>query len=155
MMPSIGEYSRMFCLTRLYDVKKVIYNEDKKTFVILFNSGKSSKAKLSDEDDYDPYVGFALAYFYSFFNSKNEARRFIDRLLPEENKINHIKNEEPAILQSTRSKALNFVKEQPYENKTISNINRLYISYTKNAKQLCLAKEEFITTLKNNGYIIK
>ena len=47
-MPNIAEYSRMVCLTRLYDVRKVIYNEDKKTFVILFKNGKSSRAKLSD-----------------------------------------------------------------------------------------------------------
>lgn len=154
-MPNIAEYSRMVCLTRLYDVRKVIYNEDKKTFVILFKNGKSSKAKLSDEDEYDPYVGFSLAYLYSFFNSKNEARRFIDSLLPEGNKVEHNNNNEPSILQSIRNKALDFVKEQPYENKTISNINRLYISYTKSVKQLCLAKEEFIETLKNNGYIIK
>jgi hypothetical protein len=50
------------------DVKQVIFNN--KNTVVILNNGIKGVAKCSPADEFDPYVGFVLAY-YKAKNKKN------------------------------------------------------------------------------------
>lgn len=68
--------------------EKVIFNEKKKTTVLLWEDGDKTIVKTCKEDKFDKKVGFLTAYFQKQCGlTKNKANKYIDELIKEEIEI--------------------------------------------------------------------
>lgn len=64
---------------------KVIFNEKKKTTVVLWKDGTKTIVKASDNDVFDKRVGYLMAFYHKNCGmSKTKANRYIDELCEEE-----------------------------------------------------------------------
>lgn len=64
------------------DIKNKIvdvqFNEKKKATTIILDDGRKGIAKCTKGDEYDKYIGFAIALQNALFGSKTQAKKFID-----------------------------------------------------------------------------
>lgn len=58
-------------------IKSVTDNRDAKVMCVVFASGDKEIVRCSPQDDYDPEIGFALAYLRHILGSKTQVRRFL------------------------------------------------------------------------------
>lgn len=68
------------------DLRLLWVNEKKKIVTAKNRSGELIKVKCDEKDEFDPYVGAALAYAYQQFGSKTKFRKAVDKLLKKEGK---------------------------------------------------------------------
>ena len=61
------------------DVEKVFFDEDKKRVTVKLRNGNEGRSTCNPEDDYDPYIGFAVAYTRAILGSSNKLREYVDR----------------------------------------------------------------------------
>ncbi len=61
-------------------------NENKKVVTVKKPDGSVIKVKCDQRDEFDPYVGAALALAYKEFGSKSKFRKYVDELLAKQNK---------------------------------------------------------------------
>lgn len=66
--------------------KDIWVNEKKKLVSTKLDDGKIIKVKCDDRDEFDPYVGVALAYCYKKFGSKSKFKKYVEKKLVKESK---------------------------------------------------------------------
>lgn len=64
-----------------YKIKGIYPNEKKKLVVVKFDDDSVIKVKCSKEDEFDVYVGVALAYSYKQYGSNTKFRKMVDKLI--------------------------------------------------------------------------
>lgn len=64
-----------------YKIKGIYPNEEKKLVVVKFDDDSVIKVKCSKEDEFDVYVGVALAYSYKQYGSNTKFRKMVDKLI--------------------------------------------------------------------------
>ena len=63
---------------------KGIYPQPKKKMVVVkFKDNTIIKVKCQEEDEFDVYIGVALAYSYKSFGSNSQFRKFVDNIKKE------------------------------------------------------------------------
>ena len=62
------------------EIKGVYPNEKKKIVVVKFNDNSVVKVKCQKEDNFDIYVGVALAYCYKKYGTNSQFRKFVDKV---------------------------------------------------------------------------
>lgn len=62
----------------VFGIKYIIVNEPKKKVSIHWEDGEITKAICNEEDTFDKYAGFALAFTKRYFKSSNAFKEFID-----------------------------------------------------------------------------
>ena len=68
-------------------------NNKKKVVTVKKPDGSVIKVKCDQRDEFDPYVGTALALAYKEFGSKSKFRKYVDELLAKQNKKDKKKGE--------------------------------------------------------------
>ena len=64
---------------------KIIFNEKKKTTVVLWKDGTKTIVKASDNDTYDKRVGYLMAFYHKNCGmGKTKANKYIDSLCEDE-----------------------------------------------------------------------
>ena len=61
-----------------FGIKYIIINEKKKKVSIHWQDGEITKAVCNEDDTFDPYTGFAVAFAKRKFVSGNAMKTFID-----------------------------------------------------------------------------
>lgn len=61
-------------------IDRISFNEQKRTTSITFDDKNKVTVKAHENDSYDKYVGFAMAYMHHLFGSRTKFRNFIDSL---------------------------------------------------------------------------
>jgi len=64
------------------DIEKVVFNPP--ATVIIFKDGEKVVVKTSEDDEFDPEIGFAMAIIKKLFGSRSGFKKFIKKWLPEE-----------------------------------------------------------------------
>lgn len=62
-------------------IKSVTINENKRKVTVVFGENGYTIATCSEEDDFDPAVGVALALAYRRFGSKTKFHKYVDSLV--------------------------------------------------------------------------
>ncbi len=71
-------------------VKLIYFNTKTNELCIKWNDDTITSAKCSDKDEFDVYIGFALAYTKKMFGSNTKMRKFVDEHYKTSNKkLNH------------------------------------------------------------------
>ena len=64
---------------------KVIFNDKKRTTVVLWKDGTKTIVKASDNDTFDRRVGYLMAFYHKNCGlSKTKANKYVDSLCEEE-----------------------------------------------------------------------
>lgn len=63
------------------DVKSVYFNEDKRSVTVVLRNGNQAKSTCNPSDEYDPYIGFAVAYARAILGSSTQLRKYVDTKL--------------------------------------------------------------------------
>lgn len=66
----IGLYNVLFPKTSSAKAKKVIELKKQRKTIVVFEDGTSQCVTCSKEDEYDPKIGFALAYVYHLWGGR-------------------------------------------------------------------------------------
>ena len=67
-------------LTEL-EIRNVLANKDKRLITVVFEDGKHEIIKCAEQDDFDIYVGVALAIAQRYFGSKNQFHKATNKRL--------------------------------------------------------------------------
>ena len=79
---NIATSPRIDCLPK--DVEHVIIND--KAVVVTLTDGRRGVAKCQENDEFDPYVGFVLAYYKSKNNKNYKLKETLERFINNTNK---------------------------------------------------------------------
>lgn len=61
------------------DIEGIYPNKEKKLVVVKFDENTTIKVQCQKEDEFDLYIGVALAINYKLFESKTQFRKFVDK----------------------------------------------------------------------------
>lgn len=86
-------------------IKSVHFNDKKKTTTIVLKDGTVGMSTCMGTDGYDRYVGFSVALQNALFGSKTKARKFIDKMISKQDKIDKAK-------QKAKDKKKNYTKQK-------------------------------------------
>lgn len=67
-------------------LENIWINEKKKVVTVKKPDGSVIKVKCDKRDEFDPYVGTALALAYKEFGSKSKFRKYVDEIVAKQNK---------------------------------------------------------------------
>ena len=60
------------------DIKSTTINEDKKKVTLVFDKNDYTIATCTENDEFDPAIGVALAFAYKYFGSKTKFHKWVN-----------------------------------------------------------------------------